>query len=83
VFWEAQWRRNSEFEDQRLQMTNFVVAASVVALGAMAASIATDRWLLFVVGGRIFAANVMAAGYSFRSAQWARVHKQRARLVLR
>ncbi|MDO8362771.1 MAG: hypothetical protein Q7V88_07730 [Actinomycetota bacterium] len=82
MYWESQWTRNSEFEDQRLQVTNFVVAASVVALGAMAVAAASERWMLVVVGISVLLANLMALSYSFRSAQWARVHKQRARLVL-
>ncbi len=83
AYWESQWRRNAELEDQRLQVTNFVVAASVVAIGAAAVSPPTERWLLIVVGLAVAGANVMALAYSRRSAQWARVHKQRARLVLK
>ena len=82
MYWLAQWQRNAELEDQRLQVSNFVIAASVVGLGLLAASETAGDLALRTVGAAVALSNVMAIVYSGRSAQWARVHKQRARLLL-
>ena len=83
VYWESQWRRNAEFEQQRLQVSNFVIAASVIALGLMArTSTKPSTWVIVVVGAAVALSNVMGILYSWRSSQWARLHKARAKAVL-
>lgn len=82
MYWQDQWERNGQLEDQRLQVSNYVTAASVIALGIFAASSPSSRLVWFATIA-ILVANVAAAAYSVRSEQWARLHKARARLVLR
>ena len=62
-------------------MSNFVIAASVVAIGVSAASSATFG-VLVVLAVVVALANALAYGYSVRSGQWARVHKHRADFIL-
>lgn len=82
LYWQIQWERNAQFEDQRLQVSNFVIAASTIAVGLIAAGGDTKRSTVWLVAVAVAVSNVLATMYSMRSAQWARFHKARADRLL-
>lgn len=82
MYWASQWERNSQLEDQRLSVSNFVVAGSVVALGIFAAGSTASTATAWILASAVAAANLVALGYSARSEQWARLHKARARWLV-
>jgi hypothetical protein len=82
MYWTAQWERNGQLEEQRLQVSNFVIASSMIGLGLFVSSGALKLTVALTACLAIGLSNVMAIVYSWRSAQWARVHKKRARLLL-
>jgi hypothetical protein len=82
LYWRLQWDRNAQLEEQRLSVSNFVVAGSVVALGIFAATPAATGLTAWLLAIAVAVSNVLAAIYSNRSEQWARLHKARASKLL-
>jgi hypothetical protein len=82
AYYLLQYERIAYHENGRLQFTNFVVAASVIALGVITAS-ADDRVLLpLVVALTVVAANIVAIFYTVNSRRWVKVHQRRAAAAL-
>lgn len=82
IYWQLQWERNSQFEGQRLNVSNYVIGASVIALGIFSVTTAASAVAAYVSAGAVAATNLLAIAYNLRSEQWARMHKDRARQVL-
>jgi hypothetical protein len=79
LYWQVQLERNAQLEEQRLSVSIFVVAGSVVAIGIFASQTVSTRSTMWLVASAIVRVNVFALIYSIRSEQWARFHKERAR----
>jgi len=81
MYWALQWERNAQLEEQRLGVSNFVIAGSVVGLGIFAVGDASPivAWILALA---VALSNVFALVHSLRSESWARLHKARARQLL-
>lgn len=81
MYWQVQLERNAQLEDQRLGVSNFVVAGSVVALGIFSVN-EIPSLTATVLGAAVVLANLLAAVFSQRSEKWARLHKARAKRLL-
>jgi hypothetical protein len=82
MYWQLQWERNAQLEEQRLSVSNYVIGASVVALGIFSVTTATSSLAAYVLAIAVAVTNVLAIVYGLRSEQWARMHKNRARSLL-
>src|SRR5262245_58218487 len=81
AYWLAQWERVGRLEDQRLQFSHFVVAASVVAVGLGAAA-DSSAWTTAAVSFAVAATNVVALLYSAWSDRWVQMHRDRSDLIV-
>lgn len=82
MYWQAQWDRNAQLEEQRLSVSNYVIAGSVAALGIFSVGSAATPRAAFFLAVAVAVINLLAVVYGLRSEQWARLHKIRAREVL-
>jgi hypothetical protein len=82
AYYLLQYERMAQHETGRLQLSNFVVAASVVALGAAAAPTKNGPWLPIIVAAAVVVANVVANAYAVNSRRWVKVHQRRASFAL-
>jgi hypothetical protein len=82
AYWLHHGQRGAELEQQRLQVSNFVVASSVVALGIVAATDAPNRAVVIVVGLAVALFNLMAWAYSWQSDRWSHYYSERAKRLL-
>src|ERR687896_161902 len=83
AYWQQQGERGAQLESQRLQVSNFVIASSVVALGVISASEDPEARVVIGIGIAVALFNTMAAIYSWRSDQWSGLYKERAKQVLK
>ena len=81
TYWLSQWDRIGRLEDQRLQFSNFVIAASVVAIGLNVGADTSSSTAVLVLGA-VAASNLMAWLYSSRSDRWVDMHRRRADLLV-
>jgi hypothetical protein len=82
AYWLNHRQRSTELEQQRLQVSNFVVASSVVALGIVAATNAPNTAVVVVVGLAVALFNLMAWAYSWQSDRWSHYYSARAQHLL-
>ncbi len=83
LYYEHQYYRMSKLEDQRLTFTNIVVTLTVVAL-TFGLSTAQHLTLLQGLGlpALITMLNVFGAIYTWRTLQYIRIHRARAKDIL-
>ena len=82
AYWLYYGQRTAELEQQRLQVSNFVVGSSVVALGIVATSDAPNTAVLVVVTLTVALFNLVACAYSWQSDRWSHYYSQRAKALL-
>jgi hypothetical protein len=82
AYWLHHRQRSTELEQQRLQVNNFVVASSVVALGIVAATDAPNTAVVVVVGLAVALFNLMAWAYSWQSDRRSHYYSARAQRLL-
>jgi hypothetical protein len=82
LYWQVQWDRIGRLEDQRLQYSNFVIAASVVTIGLSVTAEGVRPWTLSLVAMSVMVANLLAALYSLQSEKWVQMHRRRSDLIL-
>lgn len=82
LYYSIQYQRIAQHENGRLQVGNFVVAASVVALGLLALPQGGVSAPIKFVPLAVAFVNFVAIIYSFRSRYWVKLHQGRAKAVL-
>jgi len=82
AYYQLQYQRIAQHESGRLQVSNFVVAASVVALGILALPIGNVCLAAYGVPLSVVAVNSFAIIYATRSRHWVKLHQARAAKVL-
>lgn len=81
LYWTSQWERIHRLEDQRLQFSNLVVAASVIAIGVSVGS-EPSPWIEAGVSGTVVASNVIAWIYGLWSDRWLLMHRRRSNILV-
>lgn len=82
AYYLLQYERIAQHEGQRLQVSNFVVAGSVVGLGVVATDPSHLSTAAFFVPIAIVLVNALAIVYAWNSRKWVKFHQSRARAVL-
>jgi len=89
MYYTSQYERVGRHETNRLTFSNYVIAASFVALGLLAGSASRQGFLELpgslpraTVTSVVALANVFAIMFAFRSRYWVRIHLERVRFVL-
>jgi hypothetical protein len=84
--WQAyyllQYQRMAQHENGRLQVSNYVVAASVVALGALSVPKEIPPLTASVVALAVILGNAFALVYAATARRWVKAHQERAGRVL-
>lgn len=82
LYWDTQWSRISQLENQRLHVSNFIVAGTSVTLGLLVAADGLSAYQVAAVTLGVCAANLIAGWHSLKTASWIHAHHRRARLLL-
>jgi hypothetical protein len=84
AYYELQFERVAAFESYRLQVSNFVLAGSVVAIGLLATPSGknADTRVAFVVCLALLLVNLLAMIFSANARRWVKVHQMRAKEAL-
>ncbi len=77
-YYELQYVRVAAHESYRLQVSSFVLAGSVAALGLLAAKDKPEFEVLLAAAAGIVAVNAFAIAFSTNSRKWVKVHQARA-----
>jgi hypothetical protein len=84
AYYELQYERVGAHESNRLQVSNFVLAGSVVALGLLAQSgTKSTPWVALVVSVAVILVNALAILFSGNSRNWVKIHQERAAEALK
>jgi hypothetical protein len=82
MYYSMQYQRIAQHESGRLQVSNFVVAASVIALGLLVLPKKDVSWSTSVVPLAVTVVNTLAILYSRQARFWVKLHQARAEAVL-
>lgn len=82
LYWHAQWERVAKLEENRLHLSNFVVAASIVSMGLTIATERSFAWIVALVGGAVVLSNLTAIWYCDRTERSIRMHLARSDVLL-
>lgn len=89
MYYRSQYERVGRHETNRLTFSNYVIAASFVALGVLAGSGSNQGFLELpgtlpraAVTSVVALANVFAIMFAFRSRYWIKIHLERVRYTL-
>lgn len=78
MYWHTQWERVAKLEENRLQVSNFVVAASIVALGLVLGANKGSAWVVGITCVGVVLANLSAAWHCDRTERSVRMHRARS-----
>jgi hypothetical protein len=82
IYWQAQWDRIGRLETNRLQVSNFVVAASIVALGLNVGAKDLPTAAFRLIAAAVAACNALVIWYCDRTERSIRMHQDRSNLLL-
>lgn len=82
AYYLLQSQRQSQHETNRLTVSNFILAGSLVALGLAFSSKYVSSFQLTVLLVAVVAVNLLAMLYAARSRTWVKVHQARANHAL-
>jgi hypothetical protein len=82
MYYTVQYARATQHETLRIQVSNYVVGSSVVALGFVATIGDAGRLVRLAVALALVAINGLAILYVRRSRYWANLHLARVRATL-
>lgn len=83
AYYELQYERVAAFETARLQVTSFVVAGSLVALGLfVGGNEKASLQVVSVAGLGVIVVNLLAMAFSTNSRYWVKRHQARAEQIL-
>jgi hypothetical protein len=83
MYYTVQYARATQHETLRIQVSNYVVGSSVVAMGLVATIGDAGRFVRLAVALALVAINGLAILYVRRSRYWANLHLARVRATLR
>ena len=82
MYYTLQYTRIAQHENGRLQVSNYIVAASVVALGLLALPKSGLSRLYVAAPVAVAIVNLLAILYARQSRRWVKFHQARAHLAL-
>lgn len=81
MYWQTQYERVAQHENGRYQVSAFVLAGSLVALGVISAG-DDSAWVRWVAALSVAAINLLAVVFIRGERRWVKVHQNRAAAAL-
>lgn len=81
LYWQVQYDRVAQHENGRYQVSAYVLAGSLVALGFIT-QLSAGGWLLWIATSGVALVNMLAMVFIAGELRWVKVHQARAAAVL-